>query len=60
MEKPMRKVAIERIARTVLGIETLESRNLDRLDFYELGVWTLKTALEEAYDAGKKEAEARG
>lgn len=43
---------IRRIAAVVLGIETLESRNSDELDFHEVSVWSLKKALEEAYLAG--------
>lgn len=43
---------IENIASTCLGIETLESRNSDSLDFHNVGVWSLKQALEAAYLAG--------
>lgn len=48
-----RKVAIEKIAREALSVETLEARNSDRLDFSEQAVWTLRRALEAAYDAGQ-------
>lgn len=40
------------IAKRHLGISTLETRNDERKDFYDLAVWTIKKALEEAYDAG--------
>lgn len=40
------------IAAKHLGIETLEARNMDSLDFSEQGVWELKAALEAAYKAG--------
>jgi hypothetical protein len=33
-------------------IETLETRNSDRIDFHEIAVWRLRRALEEAYAAG--------
>jgi hypothetical protein len=35
-----------------LSIETLETRNSDSLDFYDVAVWSLKKALQEAYEAG--------
>jgi hypothetical protein len=40
------------IAKTQLGIETLETRNSDRLDFHEVAVWQVKAALETAYRHG--------
>lgn len=43
---------LENIARTVLSIETLATRNRDRLDFHEVAVWDLKQALKAAYLAG--------
>jgi len=47
-----RDLVVETIATTVLGLETLETRKGDRLDFHELAVWRIKEALEAAYDAG--------
>jgi len=44
---------VERIAREVLGLETLDARNSDSLDFSEQAVWALRQALEAAYEAGK-------
>ncbi len=43
---------IREIAARVLGIETLETRNQDSLDFLDLAVWSIKEALEAAYEAG--------
>lgn len=40
------------IARNVLDVPTLECRNSDSLDFYELSVWQFREALEKAYRAG--------
>ncbi|SAI73143.1 Uncharacterised protein [Bordetella ansorpii] len=40
------------IADTVLGIHTLEAQYVDRLDFHDLSVWSIKAALEAAYLAG--------
>lgn len=43
---------IARIARVTLGIESLETRGSDRLDFHEVFVERLRDALEAAYRAG--------
>ena len=34
------------------SIETLETRNSDRLDFHDVAVWAIRAALEAAYAAG--------
>ncbi len=47
---------IGRIARDILGIETLETRNADTLDFHELSVWQIRQALLAAYQAGRRAA----
>ena len=47
-----RAEVVARIAKEILGLETLETRNSDSLDFTEQAVWTLKAALEAAYAAG--------
>lgn len=39
---------------------TLETRDNDHEDFFEVSVWSLKAALEEAYKLGKKEGAKRG
>lgn len=44
---------IEDIAKRHLLVDTLTTRNNDSQDFYEVAVWCLKAALEEAYEAGK-------
>jgi phage terminase Nu1 subunit (DNA packaging protein) len=41
------------IAKKHLSLETLETRNSDSLDFHDVAVWSLKEALQEAYEAGK-------
>lgn len=43
---------LARIAQEHLFIETLETRNHDRLDFHDVGVWCVKSALVAAYQAG--------
>ena len=40
------------IAQKHLGIETLQTRNADSLDFHDTAVWCLKDALEAAFNAG--------
>ena len=35
-----------------LFIETLETRNSDRLDFHDVAVWNVREALEAAFKAG--------
>lgn len=40
------------IAKKHLGIETLETRRSDSLDFHDTAVWCLKDALEAAFKAG--------
>jgi hypothetical protein len=49
-----REQAIEEIARKHLGLDTLEVRNMDSLDFKEQAVWSIAAALREAYDAGRR------
>jgi len=43
----------------VPGIETLNVRNRDRLDFYEVHVTGLANALRAAYELGRTDAENR-
>ncbi len=41
-----------KLAKEFLQMETLETRNSDRLDFKEVSVWGVKAALEAAYSLG--------
>ena len=43
---------IEQIAKKNMNVETLKTRNSDSLDFYDVAVWSMKKALEEAFIAG--------
>jgi len=43
---------LTQIAQNKLGIETLESRKSDSLDFHDVAVWCLRDALEAAFNAG--------
>ncbi len=47
---------IAEIARKQLRIETLETRKSDSLDFHDVSVWGLRTALLCAFEAGRKAA----
>jgi hypothetical protein len=42
------------IARRQFRIETLETRNWDRLDFHDVAVWAIRAALEDAFEAGRR------
>lgn len=51
-----RDTTLATIARVALSLETLETRKSDRLDFHDLAVWSIKQALERAYEAGRRAA----
>ena len=40
------------IARKHLGLDTLETRHADSLDFHDTAVWCIRDALEAAFKAG--------
>ena len=42
------------IAQRQFRIETLETRNRDRLDFHDVAVWAIRAALEEAFEVGRR------
>lgn len=42
----------EKIALDHLFIQTLETQMSDRLDFHEVSVWGVKSALQAAFEAG--------
>lgn len=44
---------IEDIAKRHMLVDTLATRGSDSQDFYEVAVWCIKAALEEAFEAGK-------
>ena len=47
---------LQQIALDHLFIETLQTRHSDRLDFHEVSVWAVKSALMAAYEAGRQAA----
>lgn len=46
----------ESIALEHLFIDTLQTRDSDRLDFHEVSVWGVKRALQAAFEAGRNAA----
>jgi len=51
--------AVEKIAREILDLETLETRKSDSLDFHDMAVWEIRKALEAAYNAGRNAATSK-
>ena len=47
---------ISQIAQQHLPIETLETRHSDDLDFHDIAVWQIESALRAAFEAGRKDA----
>jgi hypothetical protein len=54
-DKPLENL-LQQIALDHLFIESLVTRNSDRLDFHEVCVWAVKSALMAAYEAGQQAA----
>lgn len=50
-------VAVQYVALSILGIKTLVSQNSDHLDFYDLSIGSIRSALEAAYKAGRSDGE---
>jgi hypothetical protein len=51
LDQQMQQIALDH-----LFIETLETRNSDHLDFHDVSVWGVKSALMAAYEAGRQAA----
>ena len=49
-----RDTTLADIAAKHLHLETLKTRNSDSLDFHDMAVWSIKAALEAAYEAGRE------
>jgi acyl carrier protein len=47
------------IAKRLLDVPTLETRNSDALDFHSLAVWNIRLALESAFELGRKSKEKK-
>ena len=59
MNNQARDQQLLQIATDHLFIETLETRNSDRLDFHDVSVWAVKAALQAAFEAGQQSQTAR-
>ena len=46
------KIRAKALLQKHLGVDTLDTRNSDRLDFHEVSVWEVKEALQAAFMAG--------
>ena len=46
--------AVYEAATKMLGLETLEERKMDDLDFHELAVWQIQDLIDMAYKAGRE------
>jgi len=53
---PSEALLLEIAAKHFHTVETLETRNRDRLDFHDVAVWSIRAALEEAFEAGCRAA----
>ena len=51
-----RDALLLQIAERHLFLETLDTRNTDSLDFHEHAVWAVRSALEAAFEAGRRAA----
>ncbi len=56
-DKPLENL-LQKIALDHLFIESLETRNSDRMDFHDVSVWAVKSALMAAYEAGRQAAKS--
>jgi len=58
-EAPGEALLLEIAAKHFHSIETLETRNSDRLDFHDVAVWAIRAALVAAFAAGVAAAAIR-
>jgi Family of unknown function (DUF6900) len=56
VSQPAFDALLHKLAREHLGIETLDVRHMDRLDFFDVSVWSVRSALTAAYNAGMNAA----
>lgn len=56
MSNTKRDQQLQQIALDHLFIATLETRSSDSLDFHDVSVWAIKTALQAAFEAGRNAA----
>ena len=56
MSNTKRDQQLQQIALDHLFIATLVTRSSDSLDFHDVSVWAIKTALQAAFEAGRNAA----
>jgi hypothetical protein len=56
-DEAARDAVLLEIAERHLFLETLETRNSDSLDFHDVAVWAIRSALAAAFEAGRRAAE---
>ena len=56
MSNSTRDQQLQQIALDHLFIATLKTRSSDSLDFHDVSVWAIKTALKAAFEAGRNAA----
>ena len=56
MSNTKRDQQLQQIALDHLFIATLETRSSDSLDFHDVSVWAIKTALQAAFEVGRNAA----
>lgn len=54
-----RDALLLQIAERHLFLETLDTRNTDSLDFHEHAIWAVRSALEAAFEAGRRAGPAK-
>ncbi len=53
-QQAYKDATVNEIAQRILRIDTLQTRKSDSLDFHDVAVWSIKEALEAAFEAGRK------
>jgi hypothetical protein len=54
MENAQKNKVLETIAKKFLRIDTLQAQNSDLMDFHDLAVWSIESALRAAYESGQQ------
>jgi hypothetical protein len=53
-KRAYKDATVNEIAQRILRLDTLQTRKSDSLDFHDVAVWSIKEALEAAFEAGRK------
>lgn len=55
----MPKEQLEKLVKKYTYAETIETRNRDSLDFYDIHIANIVAMIDEAYEAGKRDAKSK-